>query len=186
MEINKYKKRLDTLKEDLIYAVKEHYKGEYTIDSVTDSLFEKMILEQDKQVIQYSTDLYVDLITTLIDNAETFIKGAKEFDNRTLFRNEEIVNETLEDLCRTIEIFTLSIRKNNAFWQYDLSKYDNSDEDDDDEGEDEDDDADVSISYECWHGEKPDDFTSKVIDIIEELESLFKNHNHDDEGDDDE
>ena len=35
--LNKYKQKINKLKEDLIYAVNENYEGELEIENVTDS-----------------------------------------------------------------------------------------------------------------------------------------------------
>lgn len=44
--LSKYEKKINDLKENLIYAVNENYEGELEIEDVTDSAYYKMLLEQ--------------------------------------------------------------------------------------------------------------------------------------------
>lgn len=47
----KEKDRIDELKEDLIYAVDEHYDGELDIEDVADTEYLEMKLRQDKKFL---------------------------------------------------------------------------------------------------------------------------------------
>lgn len=128
--LSKYEKKINDLKENLIYAVNENYEGEFEIEDVTDSAYYKMLLEQDKKVIDESSYFYAEAASKLIEVLENYCDNIKESNRKTVFRNSEIVEETLEDLCRAITILTLSIRKNNADWQVKLDKYLDKEEND--------------------------------------------------------
>lgn len=121
--LSKYEKKINDLKENLIYAVNENYEGELEIEDVTDSAYYKMLLEQDKKIIDESSYFYAEAASKLIEVLENYCDNMKESNRKTVFRNSEIVEETLEDLCRATTILTLSIRKNNADWQVKLDKY---------------------------------------------------------------
>ena len=111
------------LKEKLLYSVFVYNQGELEIEDVTDSAYYKMLLEQDKKIIDESSYFYAEAASKLIEVLEDYCDNIKESNRKTVFRNSEIVEETLEDLCRAITILTLSIRKNNADWQVKLDKY---------------------------------------------------------------
>ena len=115
---NDYKDKLEKLKEDLIYAVEEKYNGELEIEDVAnDDSYLTMVLNQDKKVFNSSNELFSNAAAKMLELLEDYIKSFNEYDGRTIFRNRDIVEETLEDFCRTIQILTMSIRKNNATWQ---------------------------------------------------------------------
>lgn len=115
--------KVDKLKEDLIYAVNEKYEGELEIEDVTSSTYHKMILNQDKKVIDNSSYFYAEAASKIIESLEEYLKDLGKFNRRTIFRNSEIIEDTLNDLYQTTEIFILSIRKNNASWQAKLDSY---------------------------------------------------------------
>lgn len=52
----KEKDKIDELKEDLIYAVDEHYDGELDIEDVTDTEYLEMKLKQDKKIFDTSNE----------------------------------------------------------------------------------------------------------------------------------
>lgn len=114
---NDYYNKIKKLKEDLIYAINERYDGEYEIEDVTDSAYTKMLLNSDKAIIDKSNEVFAEAAAKIMETIEQYTKDFANYDGRTLFRNSEIVTETLDDLCRAMQIFTLSIRKNNANWQ---------------------------------------------------------------------
>lgn len=128
--LNKYKQKINKLKEDLIYAVNENYEGELEIEDVTNSSYSKMVLGQDKKVIDGSNYFYSEAVSKLIEVLENYCNDLAEFDGRTLYRNSEIIDETFNDFCRIIEILTLAIRKNNAGWQARLDNHMNRKDDD--------------------------------------------------------
>lgn len=114
---NDYYNKIKKIKEDLIYAINEKYDGEYEIEDVTDSAYTKMLLNNDKTIIDESNKVFAEAAAKVMETIEQYTKDFSNYDGRTLFRNSEIVTETLDDLCRAVQIFTLSIRKNNANWQ---------------------------------------------------------------------
>lgn len=121
--LNKYKQKINKLKEDLIYAVNENYEGELEIENVTDSSYSKIVLGQDKKVIDGSNYFYSEAASKIIEILEDYCNDLAEFDGRTLYRNSEIIDETFNDFCKIIEILTLAIRKNNADWQVRLNSH---------------------------------------------------------------
>ena len=121
--LNKYKQKINKLKEDLIYAVNENYEGELEIEDVTNSSYSKMVLGQDKKVIDGSNYFYSEAASKIIEVLENYCNDLAEFDGRTLYRNSEIIDETFNDFCRITEILTLAIRKNNADWQVRLDSH---------------------------------------------------------------
>lgn len=128
--LNKYKQKINKLKEDLIYAVNENYEGELEIENVTDSSYSKIVLGQDKKVIDGSNYFYSEAASKIIEVLEDYCNDLAEFDGRTLYRNSEIIDETFNDFCRITEILTLAIRKNNADWQARLDNHMNRKDDD--------------------------------------------------------
>ena len=121
--LNKYKQKINKLKEDLIYAVNENYEGELEIENVTDSSYSKIVLGQDKKVIDGSNYFYSEAASKIIEVLEDYCNDLTKFDGRTLYRNSEIIDETFNDFCKIIEILTLAIRKNNADWQVRLNSH---------------------------------------------------------------
>ena len=121
--LNKYKQKINKLKEDLIYAVNENYEGELEIEDVTNSSYSKMVLEQDKKVINGSNYFYSEAASKIIEVLENYCNDLAEFNGRTLYRNSEIVDETFNDFCKTTKILILAIRKNNADWQVRLNSH---------------------------------------------------------------
>lgn len=128
--LNKYEQKINKLKEDLIYAVNENYEGELEIEDVTDSSYSRILLGQDKKVIDGSNYFYSEAASKIIEVLEDYCNDLAEFDGRTLYRNSEIVDETLGDFCRITKILTLAIRKNNADWQARLDSHMNKEDDD--------------------------------------------------------
>lgn len=128
--LSKYEKKINDLKENLIYAVNENYEGELEIEDVTDSSYSKMVLEQDKKVIDGSNYFYSEAASKIIEVLENYCNDLAEFNGRTLYRNSEIVDETFNDFCRITKILTLAIRKNNADWQARLDNHMNRKDDD--------------------------------------------------------
>ena len=121
--LNEHKQKIDKLKEDLIYAVNENYEGELEIEDVTNSSYSKMVLEQDKKVINGSNYFYSEAASKIIEVLENYCNDLAEFNGRTLYRNSEIVDETFNDFCKTTKILILAIRKNNADWQVRLNSH---------------------------------------------------------------
>lgn len=121
--LNKYEQKINKLKEDLIYAVNENYEGELEIEDVTNSSYSKMVLGQDKKVIDGSNYFYSEATSKIIEVLENYCNDLAEFDGRTLYRNSEIVDETFNDFCKITEILILAIRKNNADWQVRLNSH---------------------------------------------------------------
>ena len=121
--LNKYEQKINKLKEDLIYAVNENYEGELEIEDVTNSSYSKMVLGQDKKVIDGSNYFYSEAASKIIEVLENYCNDLAEFNGRILYRNSEIVDETFNDFCKITEILTLAIRKNNADWQARLDSH---------------------------------------------------------------
>lgn len=65
--LNKYEQKINKLKEDLIYAVNENYEGELEIEDVTDSSYSRMLLGQDKKVIDGSNYFYSEAASKIIE-----------------------------------------------------------------------------------------------------------------------
>lgn len=158
---NEYKDKIKKLKEDLIYAVKEKYKGELEIEDVADEPYLKMVLNQDKEVFNNSNDVFANAAAQLLETLDNYINSFSKYDGRTLLRNKVIIEETLDDLCRTIQILTLSIRKNNAAWQVNL---DSLVEDDEEE---------VKKDEKKENKVKDDLFAKHISNAFEELEKIF-------------
>lgn len=152
--LSKYEKKINDLKENLIYAVNENYEGELEIEDVTDSSYSKMVLGQDKKMIDSSNYFYSEAASKTIEVLENYCNDLAEFDGRTLYRNSEIIDETFNDFCRITEILTLAIRKNNADWQARLDSH---------------------------MDRKDDDFSKSKLEI--KLSDLFKNITLNFEGD---
>lgn len=129
-------KKIAELKENLIYAITEHYEGELEIDDVTDTSFGRMVLKQDESIINMVNANMAESISEQIKMLENFVKEISEHNGRTVLRNAEIIEDAIFDLMQSIKILTLSIRKNNAYWQAELSEML---EDEDEEENDEDD-----------------------------------------------
>lgn len=119
---NEYKDKIKQIKEDLIYAVDERYDGELQIEDAAKDAYTKMVLESDLEVYKESNLIFANTVSRVIDMLEIYIKDFEKFNGRTLFRNSAIVKDTLDDLIRTAQILTLSIRKNNADWQVKLDE----------------------------------------------------------------
>lgn len=120
---DEYVQKVDKLKEDLIYAVNEKYQGELEIKDVANSSYHKMVLEQNKKIINNSSYFYAEAASKIIESLEDYLKNLGRFNRRTIFRNSEVVKDTLDDLYKAAEILILSIRKNNAGWQAELYSY---------------------------------------------------------------
>lgn len=129
-------KKIAELKENLIYAITEHYEGELEIDDVTDTSFGRMVLKQDESIINMVNANMAESISEQIKMLENFVEEVSEHNGRTVLRNAEIIEDAIFDLMQSIKILTLSIRKNNAYWQTELSEML---EDEDEEENDEDD-----------------------------------------------
>lgn len=129
-------KKIAELKENLIYAITEHYEGELEIDDVTDTSFGRMVLKQDESIINMVNANMAESISEQIKMLENFVEEISEHNGRTVLRNAEIIEDAIFDLMQSIKILTLSIRKNNAYWQAELSEML---EDEDEEENDEDD-----------------------------------------------
>lgn len=137
-------KKIAELKENLIYAITEHYEGELEIDDVTDTSFGRMVLKQDKSIINMVNANMAESISEQIKMLENFVEEISEHNGRTVLRNAEIIEDAIFDLMQSIKILTLSIRKNNAYWQAELSEM----LEDEDEEENDEDDA-LEIDNEC-------------------------------------
>lgn len=137
-------KKIAELKENLIYAITEHYEGELEIDDVTDTSFGRMVLKQDKSIINMVNANMAESISEQIKMLENFVEEISEHNGRTVLRNAEIIEDAIFDLMQSIKILTLSIRKNNAYWQAELSEM----LEDEDEEENNEDDA-PEIDNEC-------------------------------------
>lgn len=129
-------KKIAELKENLIYAITEHYEGELEIDDVTDTSFGRMVLKQDESIINMVNANMAESISEQIKMLENFVEEISEHNGRTVLRNAEIIEDAIFDLMQSIKILTLSIRRNNAYWQAELSEML---EDEDEEENDEDD-----------------------------------------------
>lgn len=129
-------KKIAELKENLIYAITEHYEGELEIDDVTDTSFGRMVLKQDESIINMVNANMAESISEQIKMLENFVEEISEHNGRTVLRNAEIIEDAIFDLMQSIKILTLSIRKNNAYWQAELSEML---EDEDEEENDKDD-----------------------------------------------
>ena len=137
-------KKIAELKENLIYAITEHYEGELEIDDVTDTSFGRMVLKQDKSIINMVNANMAESISEQIKMLENFVEEISKHNGRTVLRNAEIIEDAIFDLMQSIKILTLSIRKNNAYWQAELSEM----LEDEDEEENNEDDA-PEIDNEC-------------------------------------
>lgn len=137
-------KKIAELKENLIYAITEHYEGELEIDDVTDTSFGRMVLKQDESIINMVNTNMAESISEQIKMLENFVEEIFEHNGRTVLRNAEIIEDAIFDLMQSIKILTLSIRKNNAYWQAELSEMLK----DEDEEENDEDDA-PEIDNEC-------------------------------------
>lgn len=158
---NDYKDKLEKLKEDLIYAVEEKYNGELEIEDVAnDDSYLTMVLNQDKKIFNSSNELFSNAAAKMIELLEDYIKSFKEYDGRTIFRNRDTVEETLEDFCRTIQVLTISIRKNNAAWQVLLNNLIEDENDLEDSGDNK-------------QNTSNDLFAEKLFDLLEDLEKKF-------------
>ena len=137
-------KKIAELKENLIYAITEHYEGELEIDDVTNTSFGRMVLKQDESIINMVNANMAESISEQIKMLENFVEEISEHNGRTVLRNAEIIEDAIFDLMQSIKILTLSIRKNNAYWQAELSEM----LEDEDEEENDKDDA-PEIDNEC-------------------------------------
>ena len=95
-----------------------------------------MALKQDESIINMVNANMAESISEQIKMLENFVEEISEHNGRTVLRNAEIVEDAISDLMQSIKILTLSIRKNNAYWQAELSEML---EDEDEEENDEDD-----------------------------------------------
>ena len=137
-------KKIAELKENLIYAITEHYEGELEIDDVTNTSFGRMVLKQDESIINMVNANMAESISEQIKMLENFVEEISEHNGRTVLRNAEIIEDAIFDLMQSIKILTLSIRKNNAYWQAELSEM----LEDEDEEENDKDNA-LEIDNEC-------------------------------------
>lgn len=137
-------KKIAELKENLIYAITEHYEGELEIDDVTDTSFGRMVLKQDESIINMVNANIAESISEQIKMLENFVEEISEHNGRTVLRNAEIIEDAIFDLMQSIKILTLSIRRNNAYWQAELSEM----LEDEDEKENDEDDV-PEIDNEC-------------------------------------
>lgn len=123
-----YKKEIEKIKEDLIYAMNEKYQGELEISDVAKTPYEKMILQQDKKIL-YNTNLtFANVSAQIIEFLESYINEMEKFDPRTTKRNSDIITPTLYDLSRAVKIYIASIKVNNAIWQEKLLGFNNKEE----------------------------------------------------------
>lgn len=113
----KQKEKIDELKEDLIYAVDEHYDGELDIEDVADTEFLEMKFKQDKKAFDISNESLAEVTSLSIKMMEYYLERLSTISNRTSYRNRGLIEETFEDMSRMSKILILSIRKNNAAWQ---------------------------------------------------------------------
>lgn len=113
----KQREKIDELKEDLIYAVDEHYDGELGIEDVADTEYLEMKLEQDKKVFDITNGMLAETTSQTIKMMEEYLKELSTISNRTSYRNRELIEEIFDDMNRTAKVLILSIRKNNAAWQ---------------------------------------------------------------------
>lgn len=113
----KERKKIDELKEDLIYAVDEHYDGELGIEDVAATEYLEMKLKQDKKVFDITNGLLAETVSQTIKMMEEYLEELSTISNRTSHRNRELIEEIFDDMNRTAKVLTLSIRKNNAAWQ---------------------------------------------------------------------
>lgn len=129
-------KKIAELKENLIYAITEHYEGELEIDDVTNTSFGRMVLKQDESIINMVNANMAESISEQIKMLENFVEEISEHNGRTVLRNAEIIEDAIFDLMQSIKILTLSIRKNNAYWQAELSEMleDEDEEENDEDG----------------------------------------------------
>lgn len=119
--LKEYEEKIDNLKENLIYAVEEHYEGELNISYAAKSSYDEIVLTQDEKIFETSNSTIADIVSQLIEYAEEYISQVESYDTRTLKRNYPVVQRFLDDICRTISILTVSIRINNAHWQKKLN-----------------------------------------------------------------
>lgn len=113
----KEKDKIDELKEDLIYAVDEHYDGELDIEDVTDTEYLEMKLKQDKKIFDTSNETLAETVSLSIKMMEYYLERLSTISNRTSHRNRALIEETFDDVSKMSKILILSIRKNNAAWQ---------------------------------------------------------------------
>ena len=113
----KEKDKIDELKEDLIYAVDEHYDGELDIEDVTDTEYLEMKLKQDKKIFDTSNETLAETVSLSIKMMEYYLERLSTISNRTSHRNRALIEETFDDISKMSKILILSIRKNNAAWQ---------------------------------------------------------------------
>lgn len=113
----KEKDKIDELKEDLIYAVDEHYDGELDIEDVTDTEYLEMKLKQDKKIFDTSNETLAETVSLSIKMMEYYLEILSTISNRTSHRNRALIEETFDDISKMSKILILSIRKNNAAWQ---------------------------------------------------------------------
>lgn len=124
------REKIDELKEDLIYAVDEHYDGELDIEDVADTEYLEMKLEQDKKVFDITNGMLAETTSQTIKMMEEYLKELSTISNRTSYRNRELIEEIFDDMNRTAKVLILSIRKNNAAWQVLLDATNTPKEDD--------------------------------------------------------
>lgn len=121
MIFNEYQEKSKKLKEDLIYAVEERYEGELEISDVTSKPYPRMVLNSDKMTLDDSSQVFANSAAQLLEILDDYIKNFANYDGRTLLRNSDVVKRTMDELCRTVSLLTLSIRENNAEWQVRLN-----------------------------------------------------------------
>lgn len=113
----KQKEKIDELKEDLIYAVDEHYDGELDIEDVADTEYLEMKLKQDKKIFDITNGMLAETVSQTIKMMEEYLEELSTISNRTSHRNRDLIEEIFDDMNRTAKVLILSIRKNNAAWQ---------------------------------------------------------------------
>lgn len=126
----KQKEKIDELKEDLIYAVDEHYDGELDIEDVADTEYLEMKLRQDKKVFDITNGMLAETVSQTIKMMEEYLEELSTISNRTSHRNRDLIEEIFDDMNRTAKVLILSIRKNNAAWQVLLDATNTPKEDD--------------------------------------------------------
>lgn len=126
----KQKEKIDELKEDLIYAVDEHYDGELDIEDVADTEYLEMKLRQDKKVFDITNGMLAETVSQTIKMMEEYLEKLSTISNRTSHRNRDLIEEIFDDMNRTAKVLILSIRKNNAAWQVLLDATNTPKEDD--------------------------------------------------------
>ena len=121
-------KRLDEVKEKVIAAMEEHYEGETEIEDVAQSPYDRMVLNQDRKIIDVTNNFIADAASCVIEIGERYLEEINSHNPKNAFRNREFVENFIEDIYKQATILSLSIRRNNAEWQYMLSQHSKNNE----------------------------------------------------------